>query len=72
MGNQELQKKLVLKICKSQKWVKFEHFEKIALWENLLGLFGAILFVIFIFSPQKLFCRFRETKCIHSRLFEKN
>ena len=49
---------MVLKIWKSQKWVKFEYFEKIALWENLLGLFIAILFVIFIFSPKTLFCSF--------------
>ena len=73
MGNQKRQKKMVLKIWKSQKWVKFEHLEKIALWENLLGLFVVILFVIFfLFSPKKLFYRFRETKRIHSKLFEKN
>ena len=72
MGNQKRQKKMVLKIWKSQKWVKFEHIEKIALWENLLGLFVAILFVISFFSPKKLFYSFRETKRIHSKLFEKN
>ena len=44
---------MVLKIWKSPKWVKFEHFEKTALWENLLGLFVAILFVIFFLFSQK-------------------
>ena len=72
MGNQKWQKKMVLKIWKSPKWVKFEHFEKIALWENFLGLFVAIPFVVFIFSPKKFFYSFRETKRIHSRLFGKN
>ena len=71
-GKPKMTKKNGFENLEIQKWVKFEHFEKIALWENFLGLFVAILFVIFIFSPKKLFCSFRETKRIHSRLFEKN
>ena len=73
MGNQKWQKNSILKIWKSPKKVKFEHF-----WENSFVGVSVWTFCFDVdchfnfFLPKKIFSRFRGTKPIYPMLFEQN